>query len=99
VQNWTWQAERNWAIILGVSLVPLVSPTSEEELVTTLALLRAYGIPTHVRGGGFGSLLPGPLLAKYNAKTILVPEELLSDARELLAAPAALPDDDEPDQR
>lgn len=79
-------------------LVPLVSPTSEADLVTTVALLDAHGIPTHVQGGWFGSLLPGPLIPSYNAKTILVPEELLRDARDLLATPVALPDfDDEPE--
>lgn len=50
----------------------------------SLALLDANGIPVHVRGGGFGSLCPGPLVPGFNAKTILVPEEALKDAVALL---------------
>lgn len=70
-----------------MSLVPLVSPDSEAAVLTTVALLDAYGIPSYVRGGGFGSLYPGPQVAGYNAKTIMVPTEVLRDAQELLQIP------------
>ncbi len=69
-----------------MALVPLVTPASEPELFTTRALLEAYGVPHHVRGGGFGSLYPGLQGLKYTAATILVPEEHLEDALGLLAA-------------
>lgn len=69
-----------------MALVVLAYPDSEAEILTTVALLEAHGIPCHVRGGGFGGLLPGPQIPAYNAKAILVPQESLADARELLAA-------------
>jgi FAD/FMN-containing dehydrogenase len=69
-----------------MSLVPLLTPDSEAELLTTVALLEAHGIPVHVRGGGFGSLYPGPLVPGFNAKTILVPEEALQEASALLGS-------------
>jgi FAD/FMN-containing dehydrogenase len=75
-----------------MSLVPLISPDSEAEVLTMVALLEAYGVPVHVRGGGFGSLYPGPQEHGFNAKTIMVPEEALEDARRLLSEiPDAFP--------
>ncbi|HEV7633609.1 MAG TPA: DUF2007 domain-containing protein [Steroidobacteraceae bacterium] len=77
-----------------MSLVPLVSPDTEAAVMTTVALLNAYGIPCHVRGGGFGSLYPGPQVAGYNARTIMVPEELLRDAQALLEDQTTTPKPD-----
>ena len=71
-----------------MSLVPLLSPESEAELLTTVALLEAHGIPCHVRGGGFGSLYPGPQVSSFNSRTIMIPSEASDDARELLHAGA-----------
>jgi FAD/FMN-containing dehydrogenase len=73
-----------------MSLVPLISPDSEAEVLTLVALLEAYGVPVHVRGGGFGGLYPGPQEHGFNAKTLMVPEEALEDARRLLDS---IPDD------
>ncbi len=67
-----------------MALVPLVTPDSEPDLLTTVALLEARGIPAFVRGGGMGGLYPGPQIASYNAKTILVAEEQFSEAMDLL---------------
>lgn len=69
-----------------MSLVPLITPDSEAEVLTIVALLEAYGIPVHVRGGGFGGLYPGAQAGSFNSKTVLVPEDLLQDARNLLKA-------------
>ena len=71
-----------------MSLVPLVSPDSEAAVMTTVALLEAYGIPHHVRGGGFGGLYPGSQADGFNAKTIMVPEEVLAEAQALLGLQA-----------
>ena len=79
-----------------MSLVPLVSPDSEADLITMVALLDAHGIQVHVRGGGFGSLYPGPLVPGFNTKTILVPEESLKDARELITSMGVSDPLDEP---
>lgn len=67
-------------------LVPLLTPESDTDALTTVALLEAYGIPVHVRGGGFSALYPGSQPGSFNTKTILVPAELLDEARQLLKA-------------
>lgn len=67
-----------------MALVVLETPDSELALMTTVALLEAHGIPCYVRGGGFGGLYPGPQIASYNAKTIMVPAEALDEAQDLI---------------
>lgn len=69
-----------------MTLVVLTSPGSEIELMTAVGLLRAYGIAHYVRGGGFGSLNPGPRIEGYNGTAIMVPAESLEEARALLSA-------------
>ena len=69
-----------------MALVKLVTPASEADLATTVALLEAYSIPHHVQGRGFGSLYPGLQGSAYLSATILVPEDVLAEARALLAA-------------
>jgi hypothetical protein len=70
-----------------MAFVPLTTPGSDVERLTTVALLEAHGISCLVRGGGFSALYPGAQLGSRNAQTILVPEEQLHEARLLLAAP------------
>jgi hypothetical protein len=69
-----------------MALVPLTTPESEFERLTTVALLEAHGITCFVRGGGFSSLYPGAQIGSRNALTILVPEEQLHQAQLVLAA-------------
>jgi hypothetical protein len=76
-----------------MALVPLTTPSSEVERMTTVALLEAYGISCFVSGSGFNSLYPGAQIGSRNAQTILVPEEQLAEARQVLAAQ---PEWDEP---
>lgn len=47
--------------------------------------LEARGIHFFVQGGGFGSLLPGPQIAAYNARRIMVPSSEILEAQEALA--------------
>ncbi len=67
-----------------MNYVALVTPASESELMTTVALLQAYGIPHRVPGSGFGSLYPSLQATSYGARTIVVPAESLDEARALL---------------
>ncbi len=76
-----------------MALVALTTPSSEVERLTTVALLEAYGIACFGNGSGFNSLYPGAQLGSRNALTILVPEEQLVEARQVLAAS---PEWDEP---
>jgi hypothetical protein len=72
-----------------MSLVRVFDPNSEAELAIVLCLLEAHGIPAFVQGGHFGALYPGPQIAFYNARRVLVPDSCAADAREALAELAA----------
>lgn len=77
-----------------MDFVALVTPASESELMTTVAMLKAYGIPHQVPGSGFGSLYPSIQSVSYGARTILVPAESLEEARAVLASGAGTDDQD-----
>lgn len=47
-------------------------------------MLDARGIPSFVRGGGIGGLLPGVQINAYNTRDIMVPEEKAAEALELV---------------
>ncbi len=76
-----------------MALVPLTTPSSEVERMTTVALLEAFGIACFGNGSGFNSLYPGAQIGSRNALAILVPDEQLIEARQVLAA---RPEWDEP---
>ena len=67
-----------------MTLVPIASPQSESELSVMLCTLEACGVPTFVQGRGFGSLYPGPQIAAYNARRIMVPAGYEAQAEEAL---------------
>lgn len=67
-----------------MAFVRVFSPQSESEIAVVTSLLEAHGIPVFVHGRHFGSLLPGLQLGSYNAQSIMVPEEFVTDALELL---------------
>jgi hypothetical protein len=69
-----------------MAFVALTTPASDSERLTTVALLEAYGITCFVRGGAFSALYPGAQIGSRNALTILVPEEQLIKAQQVLAA-------------
>jgi hypothetical protein len=68
-----------------MSLVRVLSPQSESELAVVTSLLEAHDIPVFVHGRHLGSLLPGIQIGSYNTQSIMVPEECVNDALELLA--------------
>jgi len=69
-----------------MALVPLTTPNSEVDRLTTVALLQAYGITCFGSGSAFNALYPGAQLGSRNALTILVPEQQLLEAQQVLAA-------------
>jgi Putative prokaryotic signal transducing protein len=70
---------------LGImALVRVLSPRSEPELAVVRSLLEAHDIPVFVHGRHLGSLLPGLQIGNYNTQSIMVPEECVTDALELL---------------
>lgn len=68
-----------------MSLIVIAQPWSESELSVMLCTLEARGIPTFVQGAGFGSLYPGPQIAFYNARRIMVPDAFAHDAADALS--------------
>jgi len=73
-----------------MSLIAIASPPSESALCVMLCTLEAHGIPAFVQGGGFGALYPGPQIAAYNARRILVADVHEARAREALQVFAQL---------
>ncbi len=55
-----------------MTLVVAAEPQTETELAMTLCLLEAAGVPAFV-SAGVGSLYPGPHIASYNTRRVLVP--------------------------
>lgn len=69
-----------------MAFVHVHSPQSESELAVVTSLLEAHDIPVFVHNRHFGSLLPGLQANSYIAQSVMVPEELIPEALELLAA-------------
>jgi hypothetical protein len=59
-------------------------PESEEERLLAISLLEAENIVFLVHNDHFGSLVRGPSIHLYNAKTILVAEESFETAKALI---------------
>ncbi|MGH8119883.1 MAG: DUF2007 domain-containing protein [Gammaproteobacteria bacterium] len=76
-----------------MSLVPLMDVESEPERLVIVAMLEAHDIPCFVHNDGFGGLYPGLQINLYNTRRIMVPEEDLDDAHELLASYRAAPEE------
>jgi len=68
-----------------MALVRVFSPQSESEVLVAAALLEAHQIPAFVHNRGIGGILPGVQVNAFNTQSILVPEENVPDAVELLA--------------
>ncbi len=62
----------------------LYTPLDESELVFLKSLLEAEGIQYYVMNENFGSLYSGVYVSNFNAKTIMVPEDVFEDAKELI---------------
>jgi hypothetical protein len=68
-----------------MALVRVFSPQSESEVLVATALLEAHQIPTFVHNRGIASMPPGIQINAYNTQSIMVPEENVADAIELLS--------------
>jgi hypothetical protein len=62
----------------------LYTPSDESELVFLKSVFEAEGIPFVVLNDHFGSLYSGIYVGRFNAKTIMVPDDVFEDARELI---------------
>jgi hypothetical protein len=69
-----------------MSLVSVLTPDSEVELLTVCSMLTARGVPFFVRSAGLGSLFPGPMqVGSLNARAIMVPEDRAAEALALIS--------------
>ena len=69
-----------------MSLVRVLTPDSEAELLAVCSMLEARGIPFFVRSAGVSSLFPATKHLEWvNARAIMVPEERADDALALVA--------------
>ena len=69
-----------------MSLVRVLTPDSEVELLTVCSMLEARGIPFFVRSAGLSSLYPATRQVEWvNTPAIMVPEERADDALALIA--------------
>ena len=62
----------------------LYTPSDESELVFLKSLFEASRMPYYVQNENFGSLYMGSFMGSLNAKTIMVPEDILEDAKDLI---------------
>ncbi|MGD9651117.1 MAG: DUF2007 domain-containing protein [Candidatus Dadabacteria bacterium] len=62
----------------------LYTPSDESELVFLKSVFEAEGIPFVVLNDHFGSLYSGIYVGRFNAKTIMVPDDVFEDARDLI---------------
>lgn len=79
-----------------MALVTVLSPESDAEIVAVVAMLEAHEIPCYVHSAGLGGLFPGLQVEGFNSRAIMVPEEEVGLAMELLREYQSQPS--EPDE-
>ena len=62
----------------------LYTPRDESELVFLKSMFEASRMPYYVQNENFGSLYTGSYMSSLNAKTIMVPEDIFDDAKDLI---------------
>jgi len=67
-----------------MAFVNVFSPDTESELAVVVAMLEAHEIPSYTRGRHIGSIYPGFQINAFNTQSIMVPEEYVQDALELI---------------
>ena len=65
-------------------MIPVYAPRTESEAAVIESLMQAYGISYIMRGGAFSTMYPGPLANSLNAQMLMVNEDQVELARELL---------------
>ena len=62
----------------------LYTPLDESELVFLKSMFEASRMPYYVQNENFGSLYTGTFMGSLNAKTIMVPDDIFEDAKDLI---------------
>jgi len=68
-----------------MDMIPLYSPQSESEASVLTAMMQAYDIDFVMQGAAFSSMYPGPVTSGLNAQVLMVRNDQVEVARELLA--------------
>ena len=68
-----------------MALVRVFTPQSASEQAVVVAMLEAHEIPTLVHNGHLASMLPGVVINAYNSSSVMVPEECVAAAADLIA--------------
>jgi hypothetical protein len=68
-----------------MALVRVFTPQSASEQAVVVAMLEAHDIPTLVHNGHLASLRPGVVINGYNSSSLMVPEECVEAATDLIA--------------
>ncbi|NGM88267.1 hypothetical protein G5B35_13215 [Parapusillimonas sp. SGNA-6] len=65
-------------------MIPIYSPKSESEAAVIASMLEAYGVDFLMQGAAFSTMYPGPISNSLNAQTLLVREEDVALATQLI---------------
>lgn len=65
-------------------MTPIYTPKSESEASVIAALLDAYGVVFHMQGAAFSTMYPGPVSNSLNAQTLMVQDDQVELARQLI---------------
>jgi hypothetical protein len=76
-----------------MDMVPVYFPQSESEAAVVTALMQAYEIHFHIRGGAFSAMYPGTVSTALNEKVLMVAAEQAQLARKLLESLAGTEDE------
>jgi len=68
-----------------MDMTAVYAPRSESEAAVIASMMQAYGIDFIMQGGAFSTMYPGPVSTSLNAQVLLVRNDQVEAARELLA--------------
>lgn len=65
-------------------MLAIYTPKSESEAAVIASLLRAYRVEFVFQGGAFSTMYPGPLVNSLNEQALMVRDDQVELARQLL---------------
>ena len=68
-----------------MEMTPIYSPRSESEASVLTAMMQAYEIDFVMQGAAFSTMYPGPVTSSLNAQVLMVRDDQVELARQLLA--------------
>lgn len=68
-----------------MEMTPIYSPRSDSEASVLSAMMHAYNIDFVMQGAAFSTMYPGPVTSGLNAQVLMVRDDQIELARQLLA--------------